>query len=122
MPAATLLDAFANDVAMVFDQTCYLVGSAVISKTWRDVDVRIVLEDDEFDRWFGPSDRIPPCMNRRWAVLMSSISLLGRQMTGLPIDFQVQRRSNIGESNWDKPRMALGIFPTKQPWHKEDPE
>lgn len=66
----------------------YLVGSADTSTTpggYRDVDVRTILDDDLFDQLF-PSLDIWEC----WCFLASDWMT---RMTGLPVDYQVQRRT-----------------------------
>ena len=53
---------------------------------------------------------------------MTAFSLWGQKVTGLPIDFQVQRRSDIPQADWDKARCPLGIFPVnhnKPSWHPD---
>lgn len=111
MPALLHLDAFAREVEQAFGHLPYLVGSAARGKTWRDVDVRLMLPDDEFDALF-PQFQIHPAPGRldnRWALLCAAISELGRARTGLPIDFQIQRTSDANERYGDGVRHALGL-------------
>lgn len=58
----------------------YLVGSCLTRPDWRDVDIRIIVDDAP--GWFGPFLR-----DRRGNFLLS---LWGEQATGLPIDCQFQ--------------------------------
>lgn len=61
----------------------FLVGSAMTRPTFRDVDVRVILTDIEFDGRFA--DPIQLRMHNR------AFSAWGQRDTGLPIDFQIQR-------------------------------
>lgn len=94
MPALLYLNAFGREIEEAFGHLPYVVGSAARSKTWRDVDVRLMLPDDEFDVLF-PDD--VPALNGRWSLMCAAISELGRQRTGLPIDFQIQRTTEAND-------------------------
>lgn len=107
MPAAIRLDEFARRVADLFGTIPYLVGSAIRTKDWRDVDVRLMLADDVFDRWF-PGHRGLDSADPRWAVLCDALSELAKQMTGLPVDFQIQRASRANE-RYKGERHPLGM-------------
>lgn len=103
-----LLDQACVSIGWAFDTTPYLVGSALDRADYRDVDVRVILADEVYDRWFGVynTDRTNPL----WSLLSSSISLQLRQMTGLPIDFQLQQFTAANKAHHG-PRDPLGIFP-----------
>ena len=60
----------------------YLVGSALTTAEHRDVDVRMILSDSVYDHLVAVVN-IP--------ALNVAYSLWGQRVTGLPIDFQVQR-------------------------------
>lgn len=62
----------------------YHVGSSLDSKDWRDVDVRIMLDDARYEQLASVVD-----VQR----LGLALSLWGQRATGLPIDCQVQRTS-----------------------------
>ena len=66
----------------------YLVGSVLTSPDWRDVDIRIMLDDDVYDRL---TTLISPHM------LNLAISTWGQKVTGLPIDFQIQKVTEANE-------------------------
>lgn len=87
-----LLHDFGEMVCRLFDddQTvgAYLVGSATSTKDYRDVDVRIVLHDAE-------AEKVRAAVQPRRFHLM--LSLWGQQVTGLPIDAQVQSLTESGE-------------------------
>ncbi len=67
----------------------YLVGSALTRKDWRDVDVRHIIADDEFKRRFGKFVE-PYDSNPFLRTYNLGVSAWLRQVTGLPIDYQVQ--------------------------------
>lgn len=74
-----LLDQWGRQLEEAFGDTPYLVGSVERGKlTWRDVDVRMV----------NPLSVEPDSLALR--TINVAISLWGRQVTGLPIDFQFQ--------------------------------
>lgn len=107
MPAALHLDAFGREIEAAFGYLPYLVGTASVGKTWRDVDVRLILPDDEFDALFPPIEtgRFP---DGRWGLICAAISELARQRTGLPVDFQIQRQSYAND-RYPGVRQAIGL-------------
>lgn len=107
MPAFLHLNTFGREIGEAFGRLPYLVGSAARGKQWRDVDVRLMLPDDEFDALF-PGHTKPDSVDGRWSLLCAAISELGRFRTGLPIDFQFQRTSDANE-RYDGVRHALGL-------------
>jgi hypothetical protein len=96
MPASTYLDYFGIEVYEAFGDFPYLVGSATRTTAWRDVDVRLILADDEYERLIGPLTQ-PHCMNLRWNALCLAFSAFGAHMTGLPVDFQIDQRTEANE-------------------------
>jgi hypothetical protein len=105
MPAGIWLGKFGTIVADYFGHTCYHVGSSLSSKTWRDVDVRLILPDDEFAERFGKLESAE--VNRRLGAVTLAFAALGEKMTGLPIDFQIQTMSYANGKYGDQPRSAL---------------
>ena len=80
----------------------YLVGTAGMGSadSYRDVDVRLMLDDEEFAE---------VCPTReRWELLCLAIGAYLRDCTGLPVDFQIQLASIANEKH-DKPRNPLGM-------------
>lgn len=82
----------------------YLVGSAGLRgrRDWRDVDVRLILDDEEFAK-------VCPTLER-WELLSVAIGDYLRHRTRLPIDFQIQRQTEANEKHGDKPRNPLGMM------------
>ena len=46
-----------------FGSICYLVGSATKRPDFRDVDVRMILDDEEFHALFGRELRVEPFLS-----------------------------------------------------------
>jgi hypothetical protein len=85
-----LLERACQPVWEGFDGHTYLVGTAQNGGPYRDVDVRTILPDDEFDAIFGSRPAL-------WELVCFAVASLLAQQTGLPIDYQVQRRSEANE-------------------------
>lgn len=88
-----LLDQWGRQLAEAFDTTPYLVGSVLNGGTYRDVDVRMVSTE--------------PMQPPKRQALNLAVTLWGRQVTGLPIDFQFQPAGAFAEQQG--PRRPLGV-------------
>lgn len=125
MPAALKLDEFGAHVDSVFGWNPMHVGSSLKNKRdWRDVDVRLILPDDEYEAW-GFGDPRYPEFNEKWVAMVLAFSALGREMTGLPIDFQIQqmtRANNMYADRAEYPRAALGIVAWRMARHNQNEE
>lgn len=89
---------------------CYLVGSSIDRRDFRDVDVRYIMEDAAYDRLFRCKDgHGGGHLNALWSLMCTAISLQLSQQSGLPIDFQIQRQSQANAEH-DGKRQPLGIF------------
>lgn len=95
MPAGIWLHKFGVIIADYFGHTPYQVGSSLHTKHWRDVDVRLILPDDEFEAMFGKVKSAE--VNAKLAAITLAFAALGKEMTGLPIDFQIQQQSHANE-------------------------
>lgn len=98
------LDQACQVISRAFSGQCpYLVGTAGVggAESYRDVDVRLMLGDEEF---------AAACPTReRWELLCLSVGAYLASRTGLPIDFQVQRKGEALERFGDRPRNPLGL-------------
>lgn len=110
-----------NQACMVLSEAfgygVYLVGSSLHKRDYRDVDVRAILPDEEYDRLFpgiGIEQHHP-----LWSVMCASISLFLEKATGLPVDFQIQRQTEANEK-YKGARHALGMFVYRS-HHKTEP-
>lgn len=106
MACASLNDAFGYNN--------YLVGSAMERKDHRDVDIRCILDDTEYDRMFPPTfvgetRNRNQSLNPTWCLLNAAVSGWLAARTGLKIDFQFQRRSDANEEHKGQ-RCALGMW------------
>ncbi len=112
MPAWILLNEYGRMLHQAFG--CYpsLVGSALARKDPRDIDVRIVLDDERYRALVG---RLDECdrVGTRWAMLCAAFSALGRQVTGLPIDFQLKTAA-AATPEAGYPRLPFGTSPAWQ--------
>jgi len=90
MPEALWLNEFGSLVWSAFGEIPYHVGSSLMRKSWRDVDIRLMLDDDKYEAMgFGNPEH--QHRNAKWVAMCMAFSELGRKMTGLPIDFQIQQ-------------------------------
>lgn len=96
MPAGIWLTKFGMIVWDYFGHVPYHVGSSLKSKDWRDVDVRLIMPDDEFTERFGVHKNA--IGNAKLSAITLAFSALGKEMTGLPIDFQIQPQSYANET------------------------
>jgi hypothetical protein len=96
---------------------CYLVGSSLRKRDYRDVDVRLIMSDAEFARLFGGGTERCPQLNPLWSLLCSSISLFLKTHTGLPVDFQIQQQTEANKEfgRPDHQRHPLGVFVSRSP-------
>ena len=88
-----------RNACILIDQAyypCFLVGSCITSPSYRDVDVRCIIQDAEFDHMF-PASTKRDLFDARWSLLCNSISDWLSSMTGLPVDFQFQKMSLANE-------------------------
>jgi hypothetical protein len=127
MPAQLALDRFGYVINAIFGEYPYHVGSSAIHKAaepatgFKDVDVRLILDEGRYAESFGDPEH--PFDNERWCEACEALSMLGREMTGLPIDFQIQSRSH---ANAEFPmskghvRSALGIIKSIRHLNRSD--
>lgn len=88
-------------IHQAFGLSPYLVGSATRESTYRDVDVRTWLFDDEFDVLFGGKEFF-------WSLFCLAVSEYLRTATGLPVDYQVQKLSVVQEKFAGEATVSLG--------------
>lgn len=79
-----MLNNWGEQLAELFNGNCaYHVGSSLERRDWFDIDVRILLEPQQYRH-------LKETMNLD--VLDAIVSQWGATVTGLPIDFQIQDR------------------------------
>lgn len=89
-----------------------LVGSVNHRADFRDVDVRVILVDDEFDRIFGEGtadDHGEAHRDSRWALICSALSEWVSSLSALPVDFQIQRMTEANTAYAGQFRNPLGL-------------
>lgn len=95
------LDQAVRPIVKAFRKHPYLVGSAGARSDYRDVDVRLMLDDAEFDVLFAERRAL-------WGLLCYAITAWLRVDTGLPIDFQIQRQTEANAKYGGRMRNPLG--------------
>lgn len=84
-----------------FGHGTFHVGSSLAKPDYRDVDLRCMMPDDEYDRL------LTLFAHAGILFLNTAISEWVTARTGLPIDFQFQRSTQANEE-FDGPRNAVG--------------
>lgn len=104
--AGYLLRLFGAHVDRAFGDVPFQVGSSLTQKRdWRDVDVRLLLEGGAYQAYADDGAR--RMHELAW-------SAFGQQMTGLPVDFQIQER-DAANDEFDGPRSALLLHEDELP-------
>lgn len=104
-------------ISEAFGFGCYLVGSSLKRLDHRDVDIRCILADEEFDRMFPGAKGSGDWTHGGWSILCSAVSEWLKSRTGLRIDFQFQKQTDANKLFSSKDghhRNALGFFVKKQ--------
>lgn len=87
------IDHFANALAVTFPRMLgvAIVGSSLTRDDWRDIDVRVIVEDSQIAALTSVLDLDD---------LHMLLSRWGQQMTSLPIDCQLQALSEHDRLGW----------------------
>ena len=93
-----------------FGLCTYLVGSSITSLDFRDVDIRTILDDEEFDKLFKDNTTTH---NPFWSLLCISVSEYLSSKSGLKVDYQIQRRTETNKT-YNGSRQAIGFFIQKK--------
>lgn len=110
-PETLKLERFGEMLRAVFGPCIYHVGSsAERKKPFRDVDVVAILDDETYAA-MGFEHSHDEFSNAKWRAYCEAFSLLGRDITGLPVDFKIQKCSKANEDHKGV-RSALGIITT----------
>ena len=101
-----LLDRACADLIKCYGFNIYFVGSAITKRDYRDVDLRCVLPDKEYDALFA--QKLEEVESERHRVLTQiAISSWLQKQTGLPIDFQFMKLSEHQAETG--PCMSIGL-------------
>lgn len=107
-PEVFALDQACHMVHEAFGEVCYLVGSSTQKRDFRDVDVRMIFDDAKWTLLFGKHHSGQHVAF--WSLTCTAISEWMSRRTGLKVDFQIQRRSSVSQTDWEKPRVPLGLY------------
>ena len=105
-PEWVRLTAALRIVTEAFGEPCWLVGSALETRDYRDVDVRVTLNDEAFETLFGASP--PPLIPLRLLIGLGISEYLSTA-TGLRVDFQIQKASDVSDKDRAKRRHLVGM-------------
>jgi hypothetical protein len=92
-----LLDLGCTSVREAFKTSVWLVGSALKDSKYRDVDVRLVLMDADYDG----------LTVAQWALFNIAMSSHLSALSGLPVDFQVQQQT--ASERFEGMKQPLGV-------------
>lgn len=110
-PAYRTLDRACVEIRRAFG-TPYLVGSVTQRPDYRDVDVRVIVDDETFLQMFAGRADAEARMesNTRWSLVCSLVSGHLTTVTGLPVDFQIQSMTQANARKGTS-RIPLGVVP-----------
>lgn len=109
-PAIFKLELACQTINKVYGGQCYLVGSCLDRPDWRDIDVRMILDDEAFEKLFpdAPLHSAAWEFDARWLFLVARTADWLKEQSGLPVDFQFQPRTFANERHPYK-RNAIGM-------------
>jgi hypothetical protein len=113
MPTSLYLQEFGEILFHAFGEYAYHVGSSLTGATWRDVDVRVMLDAEKYSA-MGFGDPKRQHESARWVAYTMAFSELGRKMTGLPIDFQIQETNTANADYPESRRSSLLMGPYRR--------
>lgn len=88
----------------------YVVGSCLERQDWGDIDVRLIMSDEAFERLFPSASLLNAAWEHdpRWVLMVTTIAQWMSSQTGLPIDFQFQPATFANERHL-KARQPVGF-------------
>jgi hypothetical protein len=108
-PDLDKLDLASILVTEVLD-TPYLVGSCLTTPDYRDIDIRVIMNDERFDELFPRHPHRDPLRH----LVQRAITEHYVTATGLArIDFQIQRFTDANEKYPTGDRHPLGTYPVR---------
>lgn len=108
-PKVFRLELALQKLSEAYGDVSYVVGSCLERPDWRDVDVVMILDDDDFAKEFPDTNAAHCEFDTKWLILVSSISWWLSQQTELPIDFKFQQRTKANNDHKGRPRHAKGL-------------
>lgn len=123
-PATFALELACKHLNRAFPGRCYVVGSVLQGPGHRDVDVRLMMNDEEFMKLFPDVHNLQGTweFDTRWLLMTVQTSQWLSQQTGLNIDFQFQPSSwgNSQHGGPNKPRHPVGLTYAKPERNDDD--
>lgn len=109
-PACFKLELACQHLTRAFGECCYIVGSVTERSDWRDVDIVMILDDDDFQRQFPDTNAQGQAweFDPKWLLMSVAISDWLSSQTGLPVDFKFQPRTRANATHKGK-RFAIGL-------------
>lgn len=97
------LNTWGGELRRVFSEDvevygAFLVGSSLTTSKWRDIDIRHIVSDDSWNRLVKMIDV---------GYFNHTMSLWGQRVTGLPVDYQLQR---MGDPQNDGPKHPIDVL------------
>ena len=93
-----LLSQWGRQIAEGLEEMAYLVGSCARGEPWRDIDVRVMVDEPH-----------PFLIPGRLQVINVAFTVWGQRVTGLPIDFQIQPTAEANALYGGQRRNALFV-------------
>jgi len=125
-PAVFILDHACRQVndayAYCEHASIYMVGSALTRPDWRDIDLRMMMSDADFEREFPDAhDNGAWEFDSKWMLLTSAISGHLSKITGLPVDFQFQPMTFANEHHRGR-RHPMGMRLSRRTPSSDEPQ
>lgn len=115
VPAIFILERECYLLRQAFGSMCYLVGSSLESSDYNDVDIRMIMSDEAYEKLFGDST----CeQSLFWNILCTLISQDLSMKSRERVDFQIQSMDHANALHKGK-RHAMGMYPHDMlpSWH-----
>lgn len=124
-PAVFILDHACRQVNEAYGYcdhaSIYMVGSCLERPDWRDIDLRMMMGDADFEREFPDAHGDGAWeFDSKWILLTVAISGHLSKLTGLPIDFQFQPMT-FANKRYSGARRAMGLQLVSRRQNDNDP-
>ena len=108
-PAIYILELECKHINKAFDSYgFFLVGSVLERPDFRDVDIRLIMEDAKFEQLFPNAGPAYWEFDPRWLIMNISISEYLSKKCGYHVDFQIQKASHANSTHKGA-REAIGM-------------
>lgn len=117
VPAIFELQMACHVLVKAYGTSIYQVGSSLERPDWRDVDLVMILDDEQFERDFpnAPLHSAAWEMDPKWLVLTVSLSKWLSEKSGVLVDFKFQPRTFANDRHGGKRRNPIGRYINNQP-------